>query len=61
MKIIDAERLSNMIQDMKDLEDLIEIGLTNEDIEGYLDFFAANIVKPLTTVFEGVDYEKFQR
>ena len=50
-----------MIQDMKDLEDLTKIGLTNEDIEGYLDFFAANIVKPLTTVFEGVDYEKFQR
>ena len=50
-----------MIQDMKDLDDLAKIGLTNEDIEGYLDFFAANIVKSLTTVLEGVEYEKHQR
>jgi hypothetical protein len=61
MKIIDIERLNDMIQDMKDLEDLTKIGLTNEDIEGYLDFFAANIVKPLTTVLEDAEYEKLQR
>jgi hypothetical protein len=61
MKIINAERLHDMIQDMKDLDDLSRIGLTKEDIEGYLDFFAANIVKPLTTVFEGVEHEKHQR
>lgn len=60
MKIINAERLRDMIQDMKDLEDLMEIGLTREDIEGYLDFFADNIVKPLTTVL-GDNDEKFQR
>jgi len=41
-----------MIQDKNDLDDLIKIGLTQEDVEGYLDFFADNIVKPLTTVFE---------
>lgn len=44
-----------MIQDMNDLDDLNKIGLTNEDIEGYLDFFAVNIVKPLSTVFEGME------
>lgn len=50
-----------MIQDMKDLDDLINIGLTSEDIEGYLDFFAANIVKPLSTVLEDSEHEKYQR
>ena len=47
-----------MIQDMNDLDDLVKLGLTNEDIEGYLYFFAANIVNPLTTVFEGSAHEK---
>ena len=58
MKIINVERLRDMIQDMKDLDDLDKIGLTKEDIEGYLDFFASNIVKSLTTVFEGTNHEK---
>jgi hypothetical protein len=61
MKIIDIKRLNDMIQDMKDLDDLVKIGLTKEDVEGYLDFFADNIVKPLTTVFEGTQHEKYQR
>ena len=61
MKIINAERLNNMIQDINDLDDLANIGLTREDIEGYLDFFAINIVKPLSTVFEGIEHEKHPR
>ena len=61
MKIINFERLTNMIQDMNDLNDLAKLGLTNEDIEGYLYFFATNIVNPLTTVFEDSAYEKHQR
>lgn len=58
---MDIKRLQSMVQNIQDLDDLAKIGLTNEDIEGYLDFFAVNIVKPLTTVFEGQKYEKFQR
>ena len=54
MKIIDIQKLNDMIQDINDLDDLAKIGLTREDIEGYLDFFADNIVKPLTTVLEGI-------
>lgn len=61
MKIIDVERLNDMIQDNKDLDDLANIGLTRKDIEGYLDFFAINIIKPLSTIFEGMDNEKHQR
>lgn len=61
MKIINFERLVNMIQDINDLNDLTNLGLTNDDIEGYLCFFAANIVSPLTTVFEDSAYEKFYR
>jgi len=55
MKIIEYKRLCDMIQDMTDLNDLRGLGLTNDDIEGYLDFFAINIVIPLTTIFEGTN------
>ena len=52
MKAIDIERLNDMIQNLQDLRDLDRMDLTKEEIEGYLEFFASNIVKPFTTVFE---------
>jgi hypothetical protein len=61
MKILDFNRLNEMIQDLNDLDDLKKIGLTQEEIEGYMDFFAINYVNPLSTVFNGAINEKHQR
>ena len=47
-----------MIQDICDLDALTELSLTKDEIEGYLEFFAANFVFPLTTVLRGFDYEE---
>ena len=60
MKIINAKRLVDMLQDMQDLDALVKLELTKEEIEGYLDFFAVNFVTPLTTVLQGFEYEKHQ-
>jgi len=40
-----------MIRDINDLNDLSYFGLNDEELEGYLEFFAPNIVTPLSTVF----------
>ena len=47
-----------MIQDIQDLDNLVKLGLTKEEIEGYLNFFAVNFATPLATIFEELEYEK---
>ena len=47
-----------MIQDAKDLDDLAKLNLTQEEVEGYLVFFANNFITPLSTIFEEALYEK---
>lgn len=51
LKTMNVKKLNDMIQDIKDMNDLILFGLTEEETEGYLEFFAINIIKPLSTVF----------
>lgn len=59
MNIINAERLLDMLQDQKDLEDLVSLGLTNEEIEGYLEFFATNFINSQATILQDIEYEKY--
>lgn len=45
------ESLLEDLQERQDIEDLkVRYNLTNEEIEGYIEFFAENQVAPLSTI-----------
>jgi len=55
------ELLLENLQDRQDIEDLrYQYGLTDAEIEGYIDFFADNRICPLSNILRG-SYGRIQK
>jgi len=46
----DFKNLIDMLGELEELDRLRRLGLTEEEVVGYLEFFATNKIKPLNTV-----------